>query len=130
MKTILASSALLFASCAFAAGAPSLTGQWSIHNSIAGNDSDQQCTFSVADNKISGSCKGGNDKTLQVTGSIDGDKLTWKYEVDYNGSPLTLVYTATGGDAAKITGSVEVQPFGVTGDFSATPSKEGSQPGK
>jgi hypothetical protein len=130
MKILLASSALLFASSAFAAGAPNLTGQWSIHNSIGGNDSDQQCTFSVADNKISGSCKGTDDKAVQVTGSVDGDKLTWKYEVDYNGTPLTLVYTATGGDADKITGSVEVQPFGVTGDFSATPSKEVSQPGK
>jgi hypothetical protein len=130
MKTLLASSALLFSCSAFAAGAPSLTGQWSIHNSIGGNDSDQQCTFSVADNKISGSCKGSDDKLLPVTGSVDGDKLTWKYEVDYNGTPLTLVYTATGGDASKITGSVEVQPFGVSGDFSAVPSRESTQPAK
>jgi hypothetical protein len=130
MKILLASSVLLFASSAFAAGAPSLTGQWSIHNSIAGNDSDQQCTFLVVDNKISGSCKGNDNNSVQVSGSIDGDKLTWKYEVDYNGTPLTLVYTVTGGDADKITGSVEVQPFNVTGDFSATPSKEGSQPAK
>ena len=130
MKIFLAPCALLFASSAFAAGTPGITGQWSIHNSIAGNDSDQQCAFTVADNKISGSCKGSDDKTVQVTGSIDGDKLTWKYEMDYNGTALTLVYTATGGDADKITGSVEVQPFGVTGDFSATPSKESSQPGK
>jgi hypothetical protein len=130
MKIFLASSALLFASSAFAAGAPSLTGQWSIHNSIAGNDSDQQCTFSVVDNKISGSCKGSDNNSVQVSGSVDGDKLTWKYEVDYNGTPLTLVYTVTGGDADKITGSIEVQPFNVSGDFSATPSKEGSQPAK
>jgi hypothetical protein len=130
MKIFLAPCALLFASSAFAAGAPGITGQWSIHNSIAGNDSDQQCAFTVADNKINGTCKGNDDKTVQVTGSIDGDKLTWKYEMDYNGTALTLVYTATGGDADKITGSVEVQPFGVTGDFSATPSKESSQPGK
>jgi hypothetical protein len=36
---------------------------------------------------------------------------------------LTLVYTATLDDSGKIAGIVEVQPFGVTGDFTATPSK-------
>ena len=124
MKTLLASCALLFASSAFAAGAPSLTGQWSIHNSIAGNESDQACTFTLADNKISGSCKSSEDKDLPVTGSVDGKKVTWQYESDYNGSPLTLIYTATLDDSDKISGGVEVEPFGVTGDFTATHSKE------
>ncbi len=65
-----------------------------------------------------------NDKDVQITGSIDGTKLTWKYDSDYNGTPLTLTYTATLDDSGKIAGSVEVQPFGVTGDFTASPSKE------
>ena len=89
MKTLLASSALLFASSAFAAGAPSLTGQWSVHNSIAGNESDQECKFVQTDNKLTGSCKS-DDKEVQITGSLDGNKVTWKYESDYNGNPLTL----------------------------------------
>ena len=40
--------------------------------------------------------------------------------MDYNGSPLTLTYTATLDDSGKIAGNVEVDPFGVTGDFTAT----------
>ena len=121
MKKLLASSVLLFASSAFAAGAPGLTGQWSIHNTIAGNESDQECKFVQTDDKLTGSCKG-TEQEVQITGSLDGKKVTWKYEMDYNGSPLTLVYTATLDDSGKITGNVEVQPFGVTGDFTATPS--------
>jgi len=121
MKKLLASSVLLFASSAFAAGAPGLTGQWSIHNTIAGNESDQECKFVQTDDKLTGSCKG-TEQEVQITGSLDGKKVTWKYEMDYNGSPLTLVYTATMDDSGKITGNVEVQPFGVTGDFTATPS--------
>lgn len=42
MKTLLACAALMFASPAFAAGATSATGQWSIHNNISGNESDQE----------------------------------------------------------------------------------------
>ena len=127
MKNVLAIAVLAFASSAFAAGAPSLSGQWAVHNSIAGNESDQNCTFVQTDNKLAGSCKNAEGKDLAVTGSIDGNKVTWQYDSEYNGSPLTLVYTATLDDSGKIAGSVEVQPFNVSGDFTATPSKD---PGK
>ena len=123
MKTLLAASVLLFASSAFAAGTPSLTGNWTIHNNIAGNESDQECKFVQTDDKLSGTCKG-TEKDVPIAGSITGNKLTWKYESEYNGTPLTMVYTATLDDSGKISGSVEVQPYSVTGDFTATPSKE------
>jgi hypothetical protein len=122
MKKLFACSTLLCASAAFAAGAPNVAGDWSIHNSIAGNESDQQCTFVQKDNAITGSCKSAEGKDLPVTGSLDGNKATWKYDSEYNGSPLTMVYTATLDETGKIAGSVEVQPFGVTGDFTATPA--------
>ena len=35
------------------------------------------------------------DKPILDTGSVGGKtKLSWKYVVDYNGSLLTLIYTA------------------------------------
>jgi hypothetical protein len=119
MKRLLAISALLFASSAFAA--QTLTGRWTIHSNIAGNESDQECRLVVTGNKITGTCKS-RDKDLQVTGTVDGNKATWQYESDYNGSPITLIYTATLNDSGKIAGTAEVQPFGVTGDFTATPT--------
>lgn len=119
----LAFSAFMSPSAAFAAGASSLAGKWSIHSSIAGNESDMVCTFAQTDNKLSGSCKS-DDKDLQITGSLDDKKVTWKYESDYNGTPLTVTYTATLGDSDKFTGTVDVQPFDVTGEFTATASKE------
>ncbi len=122
MKKLIVSSVVLFATSAFAAGAPSLTGQWSVHNNIAGNENDQECKFVQTDDKLTGTCKS-NDKDVAITGSIDGKKVTWKYDSEYNGSPLTLTYTATLDDTQKIAGAVEVQPFGITGEFSATPSK-------
>lgn len=122
-KLLLTSAAVLFATSAFAAG-PDLNGQWSVHNSIAGNESDHTCSFVQKDNAITGTCKSMEGKDLPVTGTVEGNKLTWKYDSEYNGSPLTLVYTATWADSGKISGSVEVQPFNVSGDFTATPSKD------
>src|ERR1700676_5011114 len=119
MKILLATFALLFTSSAF--GAQNLTGHWAIHNNIAGNENDQECELVVTDNKITGSCKS-QDKNLPVTGVVDGNKVTWQYQSDYNGSPITLIYAATVDDSKKIAGTVEVQPFGITGDFTATPA--------
>jgi hypothetical protein len=122
-------SAVAATTPAFAAGTPALTGQWNVHNSIAGNESDQKCTFTLNDKDLTGSCKSG-ENTVQITGSLDGNKLTWKYNSDYNGTQLTLIYAATLDDSGKIAGTVEVQPFGVTGDFTATPSKADEAPQK
>jgi catechol 2,3-dioxygenase-like lactoylglutathione lyase family enzyme len=118
MKTFLATFALLFASPAF--GAQNLTGHWAIHNNVAGNENDQECKLVATDNKITGSCRS-QDKDLPVTGMVDGNRITWQFQSEYNGSPLTLIYKATLGDSDKIAGTVEVQPYGVTGDFTATP---------
>jgi hypothetical protein len=127
MKVTLISSLLFIAATStLAAGAASLTGQWTVHNSIAGNESDQECKFVQTDNKLTGTCKG-TEKEVELTGSIDGAKVTWKYDSEYNGSPLTLTYTGTLDDAGKITGSVDVEPFGVTGDFTAAPAKEAAK---
>src|SRR5215831_16261484 len=84
MKKSLIASLLIFgAASAFAAGARNLTGNWSVHNSIAGNESDQECKFVQTENKLTGTCKG-TEKDVKITGSIDGKKVTWKYESEYN----------------------------------------------
>ena len=121
MKIIAPSLMMLASASAFAA--PAINGQWKIHNSIAGNESDQICTLTLTDATLSGSCKT-EQGDAKVTGSLKDNKLSWQYNSDYNGSPLTLNYTATLGDTAdKIAGTVEVDPFGVSGDFTATPVK-------
>lgn len=73
--------------------------------------------------KLTGTCKG-TEKEVQITGSVDGNKVTWKYVSEYNGSPIALTYTGTLDDSGKIAGNVEVDPFAVTGDFTAAPSKD------
>lgn len=122
MNRLLLASLLLVATSAFGAGTAKVAGQWKVHSSIAGNESDQDCTFSVADNKITGNCKS-EDRDMPVNGSIDGSKIMWKLQTEYDGNPLTLTYTATLDDSEKIAGAVDVQPYAVTGEFTATPVK-------
>src|SRR3954464_10782775 len=86
---------LLFASASaltFAADNASLGGKWQVHGSVAGNDSDQSCTFTQKDTDLTGTCTTNESKTVNVTGKVDGKKVTWSYKSDYNGSPLTVNY--------------------------------------
>ena len=126
MKKLIATATLLFAPTAFAAGTPSLSGQWTIHNSIAGNESDQECKFVQTENKLTGTCKS-DDKDLQISGSVDGNKVSWKYNSEYNGTPLTLTYSGTFDESGKLSGTVDVDPYSVTGDFTAAPSKAAAE---
>lgn len=105
-----------------AADAPSVAGKWKVHNSIAGNENDQDCTFTLKDKDITGTCSL-EQGSAEVTGKVGDASITWQYKMEYNGTPLTLVYTGTIDKDSKIAGTVEVQPMSITGDFTATPSK-------
>jgi hypothetical protein len=103
------------------APAPSLTGKWKIHIVVAGNEQDQKCSFTQTDKALAGTC----DSDLgpaKVTGSVDGNKATWKFDSEYQGTPITLTYTGAFDDKGKLSGSVDVAPFNVTGDFDLSPA--------
>jgi len=118
MKRLLATSVLLFASTAL--GAQNLTGPWTIHQNIAGNESDLGCKLVVTGDRITGTCKA-QDKDRPVTGAVAGTKFTWQYGAEYNSIPFTSVYTGTLGETGKITGTLNLQPFNMDGLFTATP---------
>ena len=95
-----------------------LTGKWSVHSSIAGNDSDADCTFVQAGTDLTGTCTASGSDS-KVTGKVDGAKVSWQYDIQYNGSPLTMKFTGTL-DSGKVTGQVMVAQYGMSGDFAAT----------
>ena len=54
----------------------------------------------------------------------NGTKITWSYDSEYEGTPLTVKYSGTiDSAAAKLSGAVSVEQFGVDGDFTAAVSK-------
>lgn len=106
-----------------AADNASLSGKWKVHSNVAGNENDLECTFTQKDNDLSGTCTTDSGDT-KLTGKVDGAKISWSYNSDYNGTPLTVNYAGTLGSDGKLTGKVAVDPFGVDGDFTATPPKK------
>lgn len=116
----------LLASAAVGASAAdntSLSGKWKIHSSVAGNESDQDCTFTQKDNDLTGSCVSDRG-TVEISGKVDGTKVTWTYKSEYQGNPLTVIYRGTlESTTQKIAGTLSVVEYGVEGDFTATQSK-------
>jgi len=109
---------LLFVSAAASAQtpAPSLSGKWKVHSIVSGNEYNSTCTITQTGNAFAGTCVSEQGET-KMAGSVDGSKATWKVDTDYQGTPITLTYTGAFDAKGKLTGSLEVQPFGVTGDF-------------
>jgi hypothetical protein len=124
MRTLFLSVLLASASAlAVRADNVSLSGKWTIHLNVEGNESNPECTFIQKDSDLSGSCATENgDKPL--AGKVDGQKITWSYDSEYEGTPLTVKFSGTIDSAAtKLVGSVSVEQFGVDGDFTGVPSK-------
>jgi hypothetical protein len=116
---------ILFASSTLvlsAADAPSATGSWQIHNSIAGNESDMACSFTQKDSDLTGTCSS-TSGAVTINGKIDGKKVNWTYKSEYNGGPITMTYKGTADSTEKISGSVTVEEYSVDGEFTATKSK-------
>jgi iron(III)-enterobactin esterase len=118
MKGLLATSLLLFASYAFSE--QNLTGLWTVHSKINDNESKVECKLVIINNKITGTCNF-QKKDRQITGTVDGDKVTFRYDADYNANAFTLIYTGTLDKSGKISGIVHLQPFNLDGLFTATP---------
>src|SRR5580698_6565784 len=101
MNRFLATFALLLASSALAA--QDLAGLWTISTNMGGNESYQECKFIVIANKITGTCNL-QDKDLQVTGTVDGKKVTWQYKNEMYGATLTFNYSGKIDDLGRISG--------------------------
>jgi opacity protein-like surface antigen len=103
---------------ALAAQAASVGGKWKVSANIAGTASELNCSFTQKEAAVTGTCV--NDQTqLAITGKVDGKTVTWQFDTQWEGQVLTVIYTGTL-DSDKIVGGVDVQPLGVTGEFTAT----------
>jgi hypothetical protein len=114
-------AALIFlaATASALAADPSIAGKWDVATSIAGNDGLSVCTFVQKDAALTGSCKGDDGVDHPLTGKLEGNKVTWEYKSEYNGQPLTIGFSGTVNSEKQFAGTVDVEPMGVNGDFTA-----------
>jgi hypothetical protein len=119
--------ALLLSALPALAADNSLSGTWKVVGDVGSYPVNRVCTFNQDGKKLAGSCQQSDakadDKTLPFTGEIKDKTVTWKYDVDANGSTLTATYTGTWDGDAAITGTIEVQPMNASGTFTAKKDK-------
>jgi hypothetical protein len=102
--------------------ADTLAGAWQIKGDVAGNPLNEVCTIKQTGTALSGTCTRETDAPQPLTGEVKDGKVTFKHGGDYQGQELTITYTGTLASPKELKGTVDVQPFGVSGDFTATPA--------
>ncbi|HEX7979358.1 MAG TPA: hypothetical protein VF461_12210 [Gemmatimonadaceae bacterium] len=119
--------ALTLVASLHAAPADSISGKWHLKGDVVGNPLDTTCELAQAGDKITGVCSsmqpGGPD--TPITGEVKGDSVTWSHGGDYQGTALTIVYSAKR-TANKLEGTINVKPFDAAGTFTAEPVAAGA----
>jgi hypothetical protein len=108
--------------CAPAADAPSLAGKWTVHVDIMGNAADLSCAFTQKDKDLSGSCTG-DRVSGAVSGTVDGNEAKWQLKPRGDNGSGPLDFSGIIGADEKVTGTVDVTQYGVSGEFTATKAK-------
>lgn len=115
----------LLAAAMFAAPSDSISGSWQITGDVMGNPLSEICTLQQAGTSITGSCRAtmpADAPSWAVTGEVKGDSVNFSHGGDYEGTPLTITYSAKRVAATQLRGNVMVAPFSAGGTFSAAPA--------
>ncbi len=102
-----------------AAPAATLAGTWKIEADVAGETHTGTCKIEQNLEKLTGNCKLEHGETA-LTGEVKGKHVTWSHKGEYNGEALTANYRGTVESPTAIKGDLDVQPFDVSGTFTAT----------
>lgn len=107
------------------AGDTPASGIWKISGNVAGNAVEATCTIKEENKKLSGSCLMNDGVESKITGTVKEKNVQWTFDRDFNGTAITLTFSGGLDDkASKITGKINVEPFGVDGDFTAQKEKK------
>ena len=74
---------------AHAADDVTLSGRWQIRRSAAGNESQQDCSFTQKNSVLTGACESADRPTVQISGKVDGTKVTWTYKGESPGGVVS-----------------------------------------
>jgi len=89
--------ALLLLVLASLLAAGDVTGKWK--GPLDGGEGDVLFTFKVDGTALSGTMSGGESKAFPLTGKIEGDKITFSVEFEYQGTPMKILVNGTVADA-------------------------------
>lgn len=91
---------------------------WQLQGDVSGFPINSTCTVRVVDTALSGTCTSeGSD--YAIAGTVVGENVSFSHESDYEGQPIQVTYTGTAQSETEVRGTIDVQPFNVTGYFTA-----------
>ena len=99
----------------------SIAGTWQITGDVVGNPVNTTCVIKQAGPTLSGNCVSDSKGPYPLTGDVKDGKVTFQYDIDYEGQPLTIVYSAPFTSAKEFKGTINVKPMGAMGTFTAVP---------
>ena len=127
LKQMLMAGAVLMMGTSLAAETPAPTpvptiATWVVTGNVQGVPVSLSCALTTAsDLTVSGSCVDDQTKSHPVKGTVKEQVLTWSFDSEYEGSPITVTLTGVVDDTgAKMAGTIYVDPLSADGDFSAT----------
>lgn len=102
------------------AAAPDTTvsGTWTISGDVQGTAVEESCTIVQQDLLLTGSCDTQSGK-YDLKGKVDGKTVSYSHGGKYEGSDFVITYTGKLADDGTIGGTMDVDPFNVTGNFTA-----------
>jgi hypothetical protein len=109
-------AAVAFVLMAVVVAAADFSGNWSVDGDVASHPVKFVCALKQAGDKLSGTTTL-EGKEIAITGSVKEKTLTFTFDVDYQGSTYTNVYTGTLDDNGVVQGTIEVA--GQLGTFTA-----------
>lgn len=106
-----------------AAAADTIPGSWRFQGDISGFPLNQVCTFELAGTALSGRCVSadGDASGTEILGEAKDGSISFQHTGEYEGEPLTVTYNGKVESATQMRGTILVEPFDVTGYFTATP---------
>jgi len=113
---------LFFLLAAFPAPSGDVSGVWKLDGMVEDHPVNPTCTFKQTAEKISGSCKFEQNTEVQpadLTGTVNGKDITWKFSVDYEGTNYTLTFSGKLDSDTSIKGTIAVDPSDSSGEFTA-----------
>jgi hypothetical protein len=78
-----------------AADAPNISGTWTASIDTQIGKQDYTYTFVVKGSQLTGRAKSANGDTEITEGKVDGSKVSFVENLDYQGMPLRIAYTGT-----------------------------------
>ena len=128
MKRTAALAALLFSALLSSSAqtatqiAPTVAGIWALAYDVATLSIKMSCTVTQADGKLAGTCTGDDKVPHDLTGEVNGQAVTFKFNKTFSGSQITDTFTAPQGMDATGTmkGTMSVTPMNVNGTFTVT----------